>query len=96
MIKTVATIERSCLIDYSQIRTNTGIPNYSQLKKYYQLIEDLQSHGCIGVIDESSDDFEVLGVSTSNVRPTATGTWFLLHFLSVQECLSTDFLTYSV
>ena len=70
---------------YFQIRTDSGIPNYSQLKKYYTLIDDLQRHECIGEVIDPTDDFQVLGVSTSNVRPVAAGTWFLLHYLSVQE-----------
>ena len=68
-----------------QIRTSTGVPNYCQLKKYYQLIENLQNNGYLGEVMQPCQDYRVLGITTSNIKPTATGTWFFLHFLSIKE-----------
>ena len=53
-----------------------------QMKEYFQLIHRLYPK--IGLI-EPSRDFKYLGIYTSHKKPSASGTWFMLHYLSVKE-----------
>ena len=53
-----------------------------QMKEYFQIIHRLYPK--IGML-QTSRDFKYLGIYTSHKKPSASGTWFLLHYLSVKE-----------
>ena len=53
-----------------------------QMKEYFQIIHRLYPK--IGML-QTSRDFKYLGIYTSYKKPSASGTWFLLHYLSVKE-----------
>ena len=52
------------------------------MKEYFQIIHRLYPK--IGML-ETNRDFKYLGIYTSHKKPSASGTWFLLHYLSVKE-----------
>ena len=59
-----------------------------QMKEYFQIIHRLYPK--IGLI-ETSRDFKYLGIYTSHKKPSASGTWFMLHYLSVKEMIKIEF-----
>ena len=63
------------------ITRGSGSP-FNDLKAYYQVIHNLSKK--IGGL-EPVREFKYLGHRTSKEKPTASGTWFLFHFLSVKE-----------
>ena len=58
------------------------------MKEYFQIIHRLYPK--IGLI-ETSRDFKYLGIYTSHKKPSASGTWFMLHYLSVKEMIKIEF-----
>ena len=65
----------------------SGSP-FNDLKAYYQVIHNLSKK--LGGL-EPVREYKYLGHRTSKEKPTASGTWFLLHFISVKEnfkCIS--------
>jgi len=61
--------------------TRAGASPFNELKGYYQQIHNLSKK--LGGLDPVRE-FKYLGHRTSKENPRASGTWFLLHFISIK------------
>lgn len=71
---------------YKLVLSNLGEPRasgtpFNDLKSYYQTIHNLSKK--LGGIDPVRE-YKILGHRTSKEKPSAGGTWMLLHFLSIK------------